>query len=159
MAGRTRPAATRTPPDLTTLNSQEKSATLYFDPARALVQDGPNRDTESIRHLDTADRLAPIRIRNDPVARDLVVTLDRRAPRRRRGAIKRILELNPTHRLVSGQSFGPGFCDSAIQPGDTQSEPTLFGKKFNHPRGRRGTPTGEYDVVTVTIVQFIPSRL
>jgi hypothetical protein len=113
VAGRTRPAATRTPPDLTTLNSQEKSATLYFDPARALVQDGPNRDTESIRHLDTADRLAPIRIRNDPVARDLVVTLDRRAPRRRRGAIKRILELNPTHRLVSGQLFGPGFCDSA----------------------------------------------
>jgi hypothetical protein len=32
--------------------------------------------------LDTADRLAPVRIRHDPIARDLVVTLDRRIPRR-----------------------------------------------------------------------------
>lgn len=34
------------------------------------------------QHLDTADRLAPQRIRNDPIARDLVLNLDRQAPRR-----------------------------------------------------------------------------
>ncbi|MBV9730941.1 MAG: hypothetical protein JO309_16345, partial [Pseudonocardiales bacterium] len=33
-------------------------------------------------HLDTADRIAPTRIRNDPIARELVVILDRRARRR-----------------------------------------------------------------------------
>ncbi len=37
---------------------------------------------EAIRHLDAADRIAPSRIRNDPIARDLVLTLDRRARRR-----------------------------------------------------------------------------
>jgi hypothetical protein len=46
------------------------------------VQEGRNRDAEAIRYLDTADRLAPQRIRLDPIARDLVFTLDRRAPRR-----------------------------------------------------------------------------
>jgi hypothetical protein len=30
----------------------------------------------------TADRIAPTRIRNDPIARELVLTLDRRARRR-----------------------------------------------------------------------------
>ncbi|MGH3998460.1 MAG: hypothetical protein ACRDTJ_13465, partial [Pseudonocardiaceae bacterium] len=74
--------ATRMPLDVAALNSQERSAALHFDLARALVQDGPKRDAEAIRQLDTADRLAPTRIRNDPIARDLVVTLDRRAPRR-----------------------------------------------------------------------------
>jgi hypothetical protein len=38
------------------------------------VQDEAHRDAEAIRHLDTADRLAPTRIRNDPIARDLVIT-------------------------------------------------------------------------------------
>jgi transcriptional regulator with XRE-family HTH domain len=80
--GRAYELATRRPLDVAALNSQERSAALYFDLARALVQDGPNRDAEAIRHLDTADRLAPTRIRNDPIARELVVTLDRRAPRR-----------------------------------------------------------------------------
>ncbi len=80
--GRAYELVTRMPLDVAALNSQERSAALYFDLARALVQDGPNRDAEAIRHLDTADRLAPTRIRNDPIARDLVVTLDRRAPRR-----------------------------------------------------------------------------
>ena len=80
--GRAYELATRMPLDVAILDSQERSAALYFDMARALVQDGPNRDAEVIRHLDTADRLAPNRIRNDPIARDLVVTLDRRAPRR-----------------------------------------------------------------------------
>lgn len=80
--GRAYELATRMPLDVAALNSQERSAALHFDSARALVQDGPNRDAEAIRHLDTADRLAPTRIRNDPIARDLVLTLDRRARRR-----------------------------------------------------------------------------
>jgi transcriptional regulator with XRE-family HTH domain len=80
--GRAYEMATRTPPDIAVLNSNDRASALHFDLARALVQDGPNRDTEAIRHLDTADRLAPTRIRNDPIARDLVLTLDRRAPRR-----------------------------------------------------------------------------
>ncbi len=80
--GRAYEEATCTPLDVAALNSQERSAALYFDLARALVQDGPDRDAEAIRHLDTADRLAPTRIRNDPIARDLVLTLDRRARRR-----------------------------------------------------------------------------
>jgi hypothetical protein len=50
-----------------------------LDLAQALVQDGARRDAEAIRHLDTADRLAPMWIRNDPIARDLAVMLDRRA--------------------------------------------------------------------------------
>jgi transcriptional regulator with XRE-family HTH domain len=80
--GRAYELATRKPLDVAALNSRERSAALCFDLARALVQDGPNRDAEAIRHLDTADRLAPTRIRHDPIARELVVTLDRRAPRR-----------------------------------------------------------------------------
>jgi hypothetical protein len=32
--------------------------------------------------VDAADRIAPTRIRNDPIARDLVLTLDRRARHR-----------------------------------------------------------------------------
>ena len=46
------------------------------------MQDGRDRDAEAIRHLDTADRLAPQRIRMNPIARDLVIDLDRRARRR-----------------------------------------------------------------------------
>ncbi len=80
--GRAYELATRMPLDVAALNSQERSAALHFDLARALVQDGSNRDAEAIRHLDTADRIAPTRIRNDQIARDLVVTLNRRAPRR-----------------------------------------------------------------------------
>jgi hypothetical protein len=79
--GRAYELATRMPLDVAALSSQGRSAALYFDLARALVQDGPNRDAEAIRHLDTADRLAPTWIRNDPIARDLLLTLDRRARR------------------------------------------------------------------------------
>jgi hypothetical protein len=35
-----------------------------------------------IRELDAADRIAPIRVRNDPIARELVITVHRRARRR-----------------------------------------------------------------------------
>ena len=64
------------------LNSKDRASTLAFDLARALVQDGAQRDAEAIRLLDTADRLAPTRIRNDPIGRELIRTLDRRARRR-----------------------------------------------------------------------------
>ncbi|MGH3906721.1 MAG: helix-turn-helix domain-containing protein [Pseudonocardiaceae bacterium] len=80
--GRAYEVATRMPLDVAALNSKDRSSALHFDLTRALVQEGSNRDTEAIRHLDTADRLAPQRIRMDPIARDLVLTLDRRAPRR-----------------------------------------------------------------------------
>ncbi|HWR47918.1 MAG TPA: hypothetical protein VN327_09965 [Pseudonocardiaceae bacterium] len=40
-----------------------------------------DRDAEAIHHLNTADRLAPTRTRNDLIARELVLTLDRRARR------------------------------------------------------------------------------
>jgi len=73
--------ATRLPLDVAALNSQERAAALHFDLARALVQHGPNRDAEAIRHLDTADRIAPTRIRNDPIARDLVLILLQRTRR------------------------------------------------------------------------------
>ena len=71
--GRAYEQATRTRVDVAALNSREKSAAWHFDLARALVQDSARRDSEAIQHLDTADRLAPIRIRNEPLARDLVV--------------------------------------------------------------------------------------
>ncbi|MGH4017432.1 MAG: hypothetical protein ACRDSL_26620 [Pseudonocardiaceae bacterium] len=55
---------------------------LHFDLARAYAQAEGARDAEAIRHLDAADRLAPQYVRPDPMARELVLTLDRRAPRR-----------------------------------------------------------------------------
>ncbi len=69
------------PIDLSVFGSKYRSATVHFDLARAWAQAEGPRDGEVIRHLDTADRLAPVRIRNDPIARDLVVILDRRAKR------------------------------------------------------------------------------
>ncbi len=80
--GRAYAEITRTPLDVDALGSRERSSEMHLDLARALVQDGPDRDAEAIRHLDTADRLAPQRIRMNPVARDLVIDLDRRARRR-----------------------------------------------------------------------------
>ncbi|MGH3837661.1 MAG: helix-turn-helix domain-containing protein [Pseudonocardiaceae bacterium] len=62
--------------------SAGRHSRLHFDLARGYAQAEGARDNEAIRHLDTADRIAPTRIRNDPIARDLLVTLDRRAPRR-----------------------------------------------------------------------------
>jgi hypothetical protein len=67
------------PLDIAALGSRERSSSLHFDLARVLAQEGGTRDLEVIRHLDTADRIAPQRLRNDPIARDLVVTLGRRA--------------------------------------------------------------------------------
>jgi hypothetical protein len=67
---------------LDTLASKDRIAALHFDLARSWAQAEGDRDGEALRALDTADRLAPLRIRNDPIARDLVFTLDRRARRR-----------------------------------------------------------------------------
>lgn len=70
------------PIDLSVFDSKGRAAYVYFDLARAWAQaDGP-RDDQALRALDTAERLAPVRIRHDPIARDLVLTLDRRAQRR-----------------------------------------------------------------------------
>ncbi|MGH3719806.1 MAG: helix-turn-helix domain-containing protein [Pseudonocardiaceae bacterium] len=64
------------------LASADRRSWLHFDIARGWAQAEGDRDAEAIRHLDTADRIAPTRVRNDPVARELVLTLDRRARRR-----------------------------------------------------------------------------
>ena len=80
--GRAYDEVTRTGMDVNALGSRERSSSLHLDLARALAQDGRDRDAEAIRHLDTADRIAPQRIRPDPIARELVATLDRRARRR-----------------------------------------------------------------------------
>ena len=74
--------ALRDAPDLDVLGSVDRSANFHFDLARALVSCEGDRDAEAIRYLDTADRLAPQRIRPDPIARELVGVLDRRAGRR-----------------------------------------------------------------------------
>lgn len=71
--------ATDAPIDVDALGSKERSAALHLDFARALAQENGSRDWDAIRHLDTADRIAPQLIRPDPIARDLVAALDRRA--------------------------------------------------------------------------------
>ncbi|MGH3717664.1 MAG: helix-turn-helix domain-containing protein [Pseudonocardiaceae bacterium] len=80
--GRAYEEVTRTPLDVEALGSRERSSTMQLDLAHALVQGGPDRDAEAIRHLDTADRLAPQRIRMNPIARELVTALSQRARRR-----------------------------------------------------------------------------
>ena len=70
------------PIDLSVFDSKGRVAYVHFDLARAWAQAEGARDAEAIRHLDAADRMAPVRLRNDPIARDLVVILDRRAQRR-----------------------------------------------------------------------------
>ncbi|MCA1702151.1 MAG: hypothetical protein LC808_02320, partial [Actinobacteria bacterium] len=67
---------------LDTFGSAVRGGALHFDLARAYAQAEGARDAAAIRHLDAADRLAPQYVRPDPVARDLVLTLTRRAPRR-----------------------------------------------------------------------------
>jgi hypothetical protein len=64
------------------LASAERRSGLHLDIARGWAQAGGDLDAEAIRYLDAADRIAPTRIRNDPIARDLVLALERRAKRR-----------------------------------------------------------------------------
>jgi hypothetical protein len=68
--------------DLSALGSAEREASLQLNLARALVYSRADRDGEAVRHLDTADRLAPQRVRMDPMARELVNVMHRRARRR-----------------------------------------------------------------------------
>jgi transcriptional regulator with XRE-family HTH domain len=63
------------------LAAADRRGALHFDLARAYSQAGGARDAAALRHLDTADRIAPQRIRHDPVARELLMTLDHRAHR------------------------------------------------------------------------------
>jgi transcriptional regulator with XRE-family HTH domain len=74
--------AERAPIDLDVLGSKDRIAALHLDLARSWAQAEGDRDSEAVRYLDAADRIAPARMRNDPIARDLVLTLDRRARRR-----------------------------------------------------------------------------
>jgi hypothetical protein len=68
--------------DLTAFQSRDRESSVHLDLARAWAQADGDRDAEVVRALDTADRLAPIRVRSDPIARDLVVDLHRRAKRK-----------------------------------------------------------------------------
>lgn len=68
--------------DLTTLGSPDRVAAVHFDLARAYAQADGARDGEALRHIDKADRVAPVRVRQDPLARELIELLDRRARRR-----------------------------------------------------------------------------
>ncbi|MGH3821783.1 MAG: helix-turn-helix domain-containing protein, partial [Pseudonocardiaceae bacterium] len=74
--------ATSLPINVQALGSSERTSALHLDFSRALAQEGGRRDWDAIRHLDTADRIAPQLIRPDPMARELFTTLDRRASRR-----------------------------------------------------------------------------
>jgi transcriptional regulator with XRE-family HTH domain len=68
--------------DLSVLGSKCREGYVRFALARCYAQAEGSRDGEALRALDAADRLAPVVVRNDPIARDLVLTLDRRARRR-----------------------------------------------------------------------------
>lgn len=74
--------ASAAPVDRTALGSANREATWHFDLARALAQAEGSRDQEVVRHLDTADQIAPVLIRNDPIARDLLAHVAGRARRR-----------------------------------------------------------------------------
>lgn len=72
----------KAPIDASVLKSADRVAALHFDLARAHAQAGGSQDGEALRHVDAADRLAPLRIRQDPLTRELLSSLDRRARRR-----------------------------------------------------------------------------
>lgn len=64
------------------LDSANRRAGYHFELARAWTQSGGDRDTVALRHLDLADQVAPQQLRNDPIARELLGELDRRAHRK-----------------------------------------------------------------------------
>lgn len=68
--------------DLSALDSLVRTGCYHLDLARALGQDEGPRDAEALRHLDVADRAAPVLIRNSPIARDVLAGLEQRARRR-----------------------------------------------------------------------------
>lgn len=49
---------------------------MHLDLARLLAREGGPRDWDAVRHLDQAERIAPSRVRNDPVARELLRGLE-----------------------------------------------------------------------------------
>jgi len=66
----------------TALDSADRRAGMHLELARAWAQSGGDRDTDAVRHLDAADVIAPQRLRNDPIARELLAELDIRTHRR-----------------------------------------------------------------------------
>ncbi len=74
--------AQRSRVDVKVLGSKNREAAWHFDLARALGQAGGPRDWDAIQHLDKADRIAPHRMRHDPLARELLGSLDRRGRRK-----------------------------------------------------------------------------
>ncbi|MGH3997131.1 MAG: helix-turn-helix domain-containing protein, partial [Pseudonocardiaceae bacterium] len=66
---------TAAPIDLSVFGSKARESFVLFDLARGWLQAEGARDGEALRALDTADRIAPLQVRNDPIARDLVLTL------------------------------------------------------------------------------------
>lgn len=69
----------RTPGYTEGLVAADRRSSLHFDLARAYAQADGDRDAAALRHLDMADRISPLRVRPDPIARELVVSLDHRA--------------------------------------------------------------------------------
>jgi hypothetical protein len=65
--------------DVQGLHSRSRTGSYHFDLARALAQAGGARDGEAVRHLDLADQAAPVRMRNNPIARELTAELTQRA--------------------------------------------------------------------------------
>jgi transcriptional regulator with XRE-family HTH domain len=68
--------------DLSAIGSRGRESSAAFDLARAWSAGGGKYDERAYRALDQADRLAPVQLRSDPVARDLGRALKRRARRR-----------------------------------------------------------------------------
>lgn len=54
---------------------------MHADMARAFAQEGGSRDWDAIQHVDRADRIDSIKMRHDPIARELITALDKRARR------------------------------------------------------------------------------
>jgi transcriptional regulator with XRE-family HTH domain len=63
------------------LLTADRRSSFHFDLARAYAQAGGDRDAAALRHLDTADRISPLRVRPDPIARELIAGLEHRARR------------------------------------------------------------------------------
>lgn len=70
------------PATFAALGSADRRAGFHLDLSRAYAQSDGDRDTLALHHINAADRIAPTRLRNDPIARDVLLTLDRRAKRR-----------------------------------------------------------------------------
>lgn len=63
------------------LTTADRKAALHFDLARAYAQGEGARDDDALRHIDLADRIAPQRLRHDPIARELVDEVTMRTTR------------------------------------------------------------------------------